>query len=313
MSDKKRILLIGSSNMDLSMNVNKLPEAGQTLIDDGGVAYTPGGKGANSAVVFSRLGADTVFCTKLGADAHGQRLYNFYKDEGINTSHIKVDKENSTGLAVVIKEASGENRIIVYPGANATLTPENIAEAFASAPDAVYLGFEIPFALAVSAARIAASRGIPVFVDAGPASRDFELDKLPELEIFSPNETETYEYTGIMPTNMETSLRAAINLFKKVKCKYLVIKQGARGAFLYDGKRYNTFPAVRVDKVVDTTAAGDVFTAALTLEYLRTGGDIRAAIQYANAAGAIAVTRKGASASAPTADEVAAVVKSLVY
>ena len=77
MSEKKRILLIGSSNMDLSMNVYKVPAAGETLIDDGGVAYTPGGKGANSAVAISRLGGECVFCTKLGADAHGQRLYNY--------------------------------------------------------------------------------------------------------------------------------------------------------------------------------------------------------------------------------------------
>ena len=310
--EKKKILLVGSSNMDLSMNLFKLPEAGETVIDDGGVAYTPGGKGANAAVAFSRLGADTILCTKLGADAHGQRLYNFYKDEGINTSHIKVDRDNPTGLAVVIKEGDGTNRIVVYPGANSAITQENILEAFASEPDALYLGFEIPYPLVLTAARIASQRGIPIFVDAGPASRDYELEKLPELEVFSPNETETYEYTGIMPLNMETSLRAAINLHKRVKCKYIVIKQGSRGAFFYDGKRYNTFPAVRVDNAVDTTAAGDAFTAALTLEYLKNGNDIRGAIQYANAAGAITVTRKGASSSTPTAEEVEAVVKTLI-
>ncbi len=300
---KKRILIIGSANMDLSMNVYKVPEAGETLLDDGGVAYTPGGKGANSAIAFHKLGADCVFCTKLGADIHGQKLYNYYKEAGLNASYIKVDHDAPTGLSVVIKEADGQNRIIVYPGANSNITTEGVLEAFECRPDAVYIGFEIPFSIALSAAKIASARGIPIFIDPAPADKNYSLDNLPEVEIFSPNESETYEYTGIMPGNMETALRACLAISKKVKAKYIVIKQGARGAFLYDGKRYTPFPAVKAEKVVDTTAAGDAFTAALTLEYLRCG-DIREAIKYANAAGAITVSRAGASVSIPTEEEV---------
>lgn len=300
---KKKILLIGSANMDFTMNVYRVPEAGETLLDDGGVAYTPGGKGANSAVAFHKLGAECVFCTKLGADIHGQKLYNYYKEIGINTSYIKVDHDHPTGLSVVIREADGQNRIVVYPGANSNITTEGVLEAFECQPDAVYIGFEIPFSVALSAAKIAAARKIPVFIDPAPASKDFSLDNLPEVEIFSPNETETLEYTGISPTTMESSLRAALALSRRVKAKYIVIKQGARGAFLYDGKRYTTFPAARVEKAVDTTAAGDAFTAALTLEYLRCG-DIREAIKYANVAGAITVSRVGASVAVPTEEEI---------
>ena len=300
----KKILIIGSANIDFSMNVYKLPDAGETIIDDGGVAYIPGGKGGNAAMAFKRLGADCAFCTKLGADIHGQKLYNYYKEQGLDTSHIKVDHDNPTGLAVVMREGDGTNRIVVYPGANANITTDNIVEAFECNPDALYLGFEIPFATVLAAAKVAAAKGIPIFIDAAPANKDYELEKLPPVEVFSPNEAETYEYTGIMPNGMENSLRAALALSRKVKAKNIVIKQGSRGAFLYDGKRYNTFPAVKADKVVDTTAAGDAFTAALTLEYLRNGGDIKAAIKYGNAAGAITVTRKGASSSIPTAEEV---------
>ncbi len=300
---KKKILLIGSANMDFSMNVYKVPEAGETVLDDGGVAYTPGGKGANSAVAFHKLGAECVFCTKLGADIHGQKLYNYYKEMGINTSYIKVDHDHPTGLSVVIKEADGQNRIIVYPGANSNITTEGVLEAFECCPDAVYLGFEIPFSVALSAAKIAAARKIPIFIDPAPADKDYSLDNLPEVEVFSPNETETFEYTGIMPTNMENCLRASLALSRRVKAKYIVIKQGGKGAFLYDGKRYTTFPAVRVDKVVDTTAAGDAFTAALTLEYLRCG-DIREAIKFANVAGALTVSRVGASVAVPTEEEI---------
>lgn len=302
---RKKILLVGSANMDFSMNVYRVPEAGETLLDDGGVAYTPGGKGANSAIAFHKLGAECVFCTKLGADAHGQKLYNYYKEMGINTSYIKVDHDHPTGLSVVIKEADGQNRIVVYPGANSNITTEGILEAFDCQPDAVYIGFEIPFSVALSTAKIAAARNIPIFIDPAPANKDFALDNLPPVEVFSPNETETFEYTGIMPTTMETSLRACLAISRRVKCKYIVLKQGQRGAFLYDGKRYSTFPAARVDKVVDTTAAGDAFTAALTLEYLRCG-DIREAVKYANVAGALTVTRPGASTSIPTEEEVRA-------
>lgn len=310
MSDKKKILVIGSANIDFSMNMYKFPEAGETVIDDGGVAYIPGGKGANAAIALNHLGADVVFCAKLGADVHGQKLYNFYKEEGLDTSHIRVDHDNPTGLAVVMKDGEGNNRIIVYPGANSHMTSDCITEAFSCNPDALYLGFEIPFQMVVFAAKTAAARNIPIFIDAAPANKEYDLEQLPPVEIFSPNEAETLEFTGISPTSMENSLRAALALARRVKAKNFVIKQGTRGAFLYDGKRYNTFPTVRVDKTVDTTAAGDAFTAAMTLEYLNSG-DIKSAIKYGNAAGAITVTRAGASSSVPTIDEVEAVINTI--
>ena len=299
----KKILLVGSANMDLSMNIFRFPERGETVIDDGGIAYTPGGKGANSAVAFAKLGGDCVFCTKLGADPHGQKLFNYYKECGVNTSAIKVDKENPTGFAAVMKEADGSNRIIVYPGANRTLTNDDILAAFACNPDALYIGFEIPFATAVVAAKIASAKGIPVFVDAAPASREYPLETLPFVEVFSPNETETFEYTEIMPQGTESCLKAAYTLYNKIKCKYIVIKLGSRGAFIYDGKHFDLVPAYRTEKVVDTTAAGDTFTAGMTLEYLRSGSITRA-VKYGAAAAAIAVTRPGASTSVPSAEEV---------
>ena len=300
-----KILLIGSANMDLSMNLYRVPEPGETVLDDGGIAYTPGGKGANSAVAFAKLGANCLFCTKLGADAHGQRLFNYYKEVGINTSCIKVDQENPTGLAVVMKEADGSNRIVVYPGANSRLSKENIIDAFASEPDALYLGFEIPYMTAVAAAKVAAAKGIPVFIDAAPASKEYDLSLLPPVEVFSPNETECFEYTGIMPTGTESCLKAAYALLGMVKAKYIVIKLGARGAFVFDGKHFDLIPAYRAEKVVDTTAAGDTFTAALTIEYLRSG-NIAAAVRYGAAAAAIAVSRNGAGASVPSEAEVIA-------
>ena len=304
---KKKILIIGSANMDLSMNMYKIPAPGETLIDDGGVAYIPGGKGANSAVALARLGGDCVFSAKVGADLHGQKLYQYYKEAGIDTSYLKVDKESSTGLAVVMREGDGTNRIVVYPGANGNLTVDNVNEAFDCNPDAVYIGFEIPFSVVLAAAKIASSRAIPVFVDAAPANKDYPLEKLPEIEIFSPNEIETLEYTDILPAGADSSLRAALALYKRVKCKYIVIKQGARGCFVYDGKHYFILPAMRAGDTVDTTAAGDAFTAAMTLEYLKTG-DIKRAAKYGIAAGALTVTKQGASSSIPAEQEVNALL-----
>ncbi len=308
MNKFKRVLVVGSANMDLSMNVYKIPEAGQTVLDDGGVAYTPGGKGANAAMALLKMGADSVLCAKLGADAHGHRLYTYFKEMGLNTSCLKVDHDFPTGFAAVLKEADGNNRIIVYPGANSNMTTENIVDAFSCEPDALFLSFEIPFNVALTAAKIASTKGIPIFVDAAPADKAHPLETLPEVEVFSPNEVETFEYTGINPAGIDSSLRAALMLYRKVKCKYIVIKQGARGAFLYDGKHYDTFPAIRADKAIDTTAAGDAFTAGLVIEYLRNGHDIKSAVKYAIAAGAIAVTREGAASSVPTDLEIRALL-----
>lgn len=309
---EKRVLIVGSANMDLSMNMYRLPELGETLLDDGGVAYMPGGKGANAAVAFARLGANAVLSAKIGVDVHGQRLYKYYREVGIDTSYIKVDHDNPTGLAVVMKESGGGNRIVVYPGANSYHTVENISEAFACRPEAVYLNFEIPFSTAVETARIAAARRIPVVIDAAPADKAHQLESLPDVEIFTPNETETYEYTGIMPQGSQSSLQAAMMLYKRVRAKYIVIKQGERGAFVYNGKHHFVIPAMKAGKVVDTTAAGDTFGAAMTIEYLRTG-DINEAVRYGVAAGAIAVTRQGASTSVPSEEEVRRLLGSTGY
>ncbi len=301
----KRILVIGSANMDLSLNMYKVPQAGETLIDDGGVAYIPGGKGANSAVAIAKLGAKAVLCAKLGADLHGQKLYEYYKSLGIDTGYIKVDRENPTGFSAVLKESNGNSRVIAYPGANTNLSVENIAEAIDSCPDAVYLGFEMPFNMVVTTAKMAAAKNIPVFIDASPASGDYPLESLPPVEIFSPNEAETYEYTGILPQGTESCLKAALALHRRVKAKYIVIKQGERGSFVYDGHtRYNFVPAMRVGKAVDSTSVGDAFTAALTIAYLDNGGDIHSALKYATCAGALTVTKRGASTSIPSKEEV---------
>ena len=297
-----RILTIGSANMDMVLRMKRIPTAGETFVDrDGGLSYIPGGKGANCAVAAAKMGAVSQLCARLGADANGKCLYDTYVEAGVDISHIKVDKTTNTGMAAIFVEANGNNRIVVYPGANQTLIPADAQEAIAAKPDAVCLQFETPFEVTLECAKMATVRGIPVILDAAPASRAIPLSEFPEVEIFSPNELETEIYTGIAPTGIESCMRACIALSRQIKAKYYVLKLGSRGAFYFDGRLCNMIPAYRV-AAVDTTAAGDAFTAALAVRYCETG-NLDTAIRFACAVGALTVTKCGASRSIPTREE----------
>lgn len=303
----KKVLVVSSANMDFVMNMNAVPAAGQTLIDRGSYSYVPGGKGANSAVAFRRLGGDCVFCCKLGRDANGDALRKVYENEGMDTRFIATDAAQPTGLAAIMVEANGANRIIVYPGSNATLNKEDIDAAMTSAPDALYLQLEISHDAIIYAAQAAAQKNIPIFMDAGPADAAFPLEQLPVLEVFSPNETECEIFTGINPATEEDCLRAANKLLERVQAKYIVLKLGGRGCYVYDGNNGYLSPSFKAN-VVDTTAAGDAFTAGLVLYYLA-NGDMKQAAQYGNVVGAITVSRAGASTSIPSQAEAATFIE----
>lgn len=304
----KKILVVSSANMDFVMKVGQIPTAGMTMIESRFYSYVPGGKGANSALAFARLGADSVFCTRLGRDANGAALRKVYDDAGIETRYIVEDDAVPTGLAVIMVEDEGANRIIVYPGANSAVCRVDVEAALDCAPDAVFMQLEIGEQAILDTAALASARGIPVFVDAGPARADFPLDKLPGLTVLSPNETETAIFTGISPDTEADCVAAAKKLAAMGDAKYIVIKLGGRGAFVWDvaAESGEIIPSYDT-KVVDTTAAGDAFTAALTLEYLRSG-DIARAVRYGNVVGSITVSRAGASTSIPTVDEVEAFI-----
>jgi len=303
---KKRILVISSANMDFVMRVKRVPDAGQTIVETHSYGYVPGGKGANAALALARLGGDSVFCACLGNDANGRQLHELYDNSGIDTRFIRHDRTVPTGLASILVEDDGNNRIIVYPGANQSLTRADIEDAFTCLPDAVFLQFEIPDAAVIAATEYAKGYGIPVFVDAGPARVGYPLSGLAPLEVISPNENETFALTGIMPNDSANCMKASIKLMQAVSAKYVVIKLGGRGAYIYDGKYAQLVPTYE-GEVVDTTAAGDAFTAALTLEYLKCGNILRAC-RYANAVGTMVVGKAGASTSLPSEKEVAAFI-----
>ena len=273
------------------------------MISDGTYAFVPGGKGANTAVAASRLGADVIFCTRVGDDSYGQQLVEKYKNEGIDTRFVTLDRGARTGLAVIMVEESGHNRIVVYSGANANLDEDDVDSAFTTYPDALVMQLEIDRQAVIAAASLAKKKGTKVFLDAGPATADFPLEQLGRLEVLSPNETETRILTGITPNSSDNCLRACVALMNRVPCKYVVLKLGDRGCFVYDGTHCHHLAPLDVGEVVDTTAAGDAFTAALAVRYMQNGNDILDACEFANAVGGYVVTKAGAFPSLPTVKE----------
>lgn len=301
------ILVIGSINMDLVMSVERVPMAGETILGYE-YSYIPGGKGANQAVAAARLNGKVTFCGRVGDDSNGETLLRNLKDNGVDTSFIIKDSRSQTGLAAIPVESNGDNRITVFSGANSCITKEDVDKALERSYDAVMMQLEIPLEIVYYAFEKASEKGIPVILDAGPAVK-IDLSKLKGIHVITPNESETTTLTGIQIDNTDDAVRAAKALADLSEASYVVIKMGDKGALLYSDGEYEVFPAYKV-KAVDSTAAGDSFTAAMTLKMMEYG-DIRRAIKYANAVGAICVSRKGAQPSLPTAEEVNEFLKSM--
>jgi ribokinase len=300
MDSKPSVLVIGSINMDLVLKSEKVPVGGETILGES-YAYIPGGKGANQGVAAARLGADVTFVGRVGEDANGKVLKGNLQKEGINAEFVIEDPENSTGLAAIMLEESGQNRIIVIPGANMNITKDDLQTAFEYTYDAVIVQLEIPDEIVLEACRLGKEKNIPVILDAGPA-KSFPLEKLIGLEILSPNESEAFALTGLKVDSIESAEKAAKLLKERSNAKIIVLKMGSLGSYLFEDGKGEFFPAHQV-KAVDTTAAGDAFTAALTVKYI-SSGDIKEAIRFANVVGAITVTKMGAGPSLPTVEEV---------
>ena len=300
---KERILVVSSANVDLILNTDVIPKAGETVISKGDFAFVAGGKGANSARLCAALGCDTIFLCRLGDDRHGKRLIELYKKEGIDTRFIELDRDHPTGMAAVTV-CGGESRILVYPGANTALSAESVEEAFTTYPDGALVQMEIPDRAILAAGKFAKKTGAKLVVDAGPAKPGFPFAEMGGIDVFSPNETECAAYCGIVPATMEDCSRACIELGIKMRAKSVVLKLGERGAFVYDGMYTFMIPAYQV-RAVDPTGAGDAFTAALTARIV-SGDSLEDAARYANAAGAIATTHYGAYA--PTDAEIRALM-----
>jgi ribokinase len=290
-----RILVIGSINMDLVLQLERLPSPGENLLGTS-YSYVPGGKGANQAVAAARLGAEVRFVARVGADPHGARLREGLRAEGIDTSTVSADDTLPSGLAVIAVEQSGQNRIVVYPGANMALDQSCVADAFEPAPDAVMLQLEVPDAVIAAAIGRAREKGVRVILDAGPA-RPIDLALLDGIEVLSPNQSEVTALCGLPCETLSEAQEAARVLSDRSGARHVVLKLGAQGALLCRGDECRHVPAFDVN-AVDPTAAGDAFTAAMAVRWLECG-DLLEAVRFANAAGALAASALGAQPSLP--------------
>ena len=294
------ILVVGSINMDLIVRCRQVPRPGETVHGEE-LVTAPGGKGANQAVASSRLGARTAMVGRLGNDDFGRALRAGLQAEGVDVSGVRADLGAASGVALILLEPSGGNRIIVIGGANLRVDDEDVgvARKLLQKADALLVQLEIPLAAVEAIARAARERAVLTVLDAGAATpAAARADLLGLMDVVSPNEIEAEALTGIRVQDERDARRAAERLRGR-GARDVVVKLGAHGAYWLGSGGEGLFPAFEIQPV-DTTAAGDAFTAALTVG-LASGLTMPEAIRRANAAGALACLKLGAQPSMPTA------------
>lgn len=290
-----RILVVGSLNMDLVVKVDHAPGAGENVAGRE-FATIPGGKSSNQAVACARLGGRTAMIGAVGDDLFGPRLIDGLAANDVDVSGVRVREGVASGTAIIIVEPDGDARLVISPGANSTLDPadlESCSEAFDDV-DIVLTGFEIPMETVATAIRMGRRAGAKVVLDAGPPKTDV-CDEIFKVDVLSPNEAEAAAILGMDASAGAEALAAA--LADQINGA-VVLKCGAAGAVVVDKGRLFVVGGREVD-VIDTTAAGDAFTAALAVAMGR-GSDLVAAANWANCAGALACTVFGAQPSMPT-------------
>ncbi|MGC9261433.1 MAG: ribokinase [Phycisphaerae bacterium] len=299
--DKKNVLVIGSSNTDMIIKLDRIPRPGETRLG-GRFMTAAGGKGANQAVGAARAGGQVTFIACIGRDMFGDTAVAGFQDAGINIDHIVRDPSSPSGVAMIFVAGSGENSIAVASGTNANLSPSDVAKAKEAIADAgmVVMQLETPLKTVQAAAALAAQAGVPVILNPAPAC-PLPGKLLRNISIITPNETEAELLTGIKVNNKTTASRAADVLLGR-GVKTVIITMGSRGAFYANAEGRCLLPGFKV-KAVDTTAAGDIFNGALAVA-LVAGNTLENAIRFANAAAAISVTRMGSQVSAPTRREI---------
>ena len=296
-----RVGVVGSINTDLVTTIDRMPAAGETRAASG-FSTGRGGKGANQAVAASRAGAMVLFVGAVGDDAYGGDALQALRSDAIDTSHVRRTPNVPSGTATIIVEASGENRILINAGANASLRPADIdraADALATC-DLILLQLEIPLETVLHTVELAARAAIPVLLNPAPATADLPLERLASVRFLAPNETELALLTGI-PLDTDEHLDAAAGGLLKHGFASIIVTRGEAGALLIEPDATRTIPA-RAATVVDTTGAGDAFLGSFAARWTE-GRDTVASLEYATRYAAITVARPGAQASFPKAAE----------
>jgi len=302
---KHRVLVIGTVGIDVCCPIERFPRAGHTLFGEG-CEMLPGGKALIAAMTLAEMGMDPVICSVLGEDGAGEQIREFCCDMGLDSRFLFSTRDASTAKRILLSSPEGKCHTICYQGSVELLSEEQIEEAFTCLPDAVYLQGDLPMSIAHRACLHARAHGIPIFMDPGPRCREYDYEALGRFEIFTPSEDEMEQLILLPMSNQEEIMRVCLHLAAKVDARFYLLKLGSRGAMLYDGTYYRFSTAYDVEEV-DTSGVGDVHSAILVAEYLKSG-DIRRAMEYANAGAALSVTKRGSIASIPHYEQIARVV-----
>jgi len=305
---KKRLVVVGSINLDLVSVAPRIPLQGETLTAASFASF-PGGKGANQAVAAARLGTQVSMIGKLGNDSFGAELRANLESAGVDTTAVEVEP-TSSGIAQIITAENGENIIVVTPGANAYLSPHCVEKHLDVIRSAgiVLTQLETPLETVEFLASVTRKAGIPLVLDPAPA-RPLPTSLLERADWLTPNESETCFLLGLKSQDIpEDEIEEVAETLLQRGSRNVLLKLGQRGCFLAlaDGRRVS-LPAYAV-RAIDSTAAGDAFNGAFASALLAGHDPVRGA-SWASAVAAISVTRRGAQPSMPTQAEVHAFLK----
>lgn len=297
------ILVVGSTNIDMTIGVDSIAQVGETVIG-GGLSYSYGGKGANQACAIAKLGGDITFLTCVGDDSYGHEMMDYLKGLNADVSRVKYSKNKNTGTAFIQVDKNGKNSIVISQGANLECDVDYILdnEDCFEKCDYVLLQLEIPLDAVEKAIELGAKYNKTVILNPAPVNNKLNPELYSKLFCMTPNEVEIVQMVNGMD-----DMNACAKYLKNEGVKHVIITLGSEGVMYYDAENSVIVPANKV-KAIDTVAAGDCFNGAFVYA-LANGKGIQEAIQFGNCASAIAVTRKGAQASLPTLVEVEAFQK----
>lgn len=299
-----KIVIIGSLNMDLLVKTAHMPAGGETLLGNE-FHMIPGGKGGNQAVAVARLGGQVSMVGRVGQDRFGEALCQNLAADHVDISHIEKDAAAPTGVALIVVEENGENRIIVVGGANRKVSPQDVLalEDVLCQASMLVVQFEIPLEVVETVLHIAHRHAIPMMVNAAPAY-PLAKDLIALIDYLVVNEHEAATLAGIDVVDVE-SARQAARVLRQHGAKVVILTLGALGALAVGPQGEDYVPGFAV-QAVDTTAAGDAFIGGLAVSLIESGGTLADKVRFANATGAITTTRLGAQSSLPTRDQVEA-------
>jgi ribokinase len=300
-TEKPRIVVVGSINIDLVVTVERFPVPGETIRSTSFVTV-PGGKGANQAAAAALAGGSVTMVGRVGRDIFGSACLENLRSKGVNIDFIKQDDQAPTGNAMIAVDTQGQNELIYTPGANHRVTIEDATAAKQAIADAqmVILQFELPMMTVRGVVQLASELGTKVVVNPAPAEKP-PACLLEKVDYLVPNETEAELLTGVNVTDPDSAAKAADRLLNE-GCKHVIVTLGAQGALVHDGKTTTHVPA-RSIQVVDATAAGDTFIGAFSVS-LATGEPLVEAVRFGCAAATLSVSKLGAQTSIPTRQEI---------